>query len=85
MLLILGQVLLLNHVVQHQLEEAVAPDNDHCSFCAVGNQAAPALDPPPVAPSLAYMIVVYLAMGTAMVAGFPLSRVRLRGPPSSIG
>lgn len=85
MLLILGQVLLLTHVVQHQLEEAIAPDGDHCSFCAIGNHAAPAFDPPAIAPTLAYTIILYLAFGTAYVAGFPLPHIRLRGPPSSIG
>lgn len=84
MLLILGQVLLLNHVVVHQLEEAIAPDNDHCSFCAIGDHAAPALVPPAVLPTLTYTLVLYLALGSAFVAGFPLPLVRLRGPPFSI-
>jgi len=84
MLLILGQVLLLNHVVVHQLEEAIAPDNDHCSFCAIGHHAAPALVPPMTAPSLVYTIVLYLALGAASIQGFSLLRIRLRGPPHSI-
>lgn len=84
MLLILGQVLLLIHVAQHQLEEAIAPDGDHCSFCAVGNHAAPGIIPPPFTPSLAYTIVLYLAFATAYVAGFPLELVHLRGPPSRL-
>jgi hypothetical protein len=83
-LLIVGQVLLLNHVALHQLEEAIAPDNDHCSFCAVGSHAAPAIVPP-LLPILTYIIVVYLTLGTTGVVGFDLPVIRVRGPPPCIG
>ncbi len=85
MLLVLGQVLLLNHVIVHQLEDAITPNNDHCSFCAIGNHSAPAVVAPPTTPSLAYTLVLYLAFGCVYVTGFSLSQIRLRGPPFSLG
>ena len=82
MLLILGQVLLLNHVVLHQLEDAITSDNDHCSFCAIGSHSAPAATVPPILASLAYVIVFYLPLCTAGLIGFFLPLIRLRGPPT---
>jgi hypothetical protein len=84
MLLMVAHVMLMNHVVVHQLEDAIHPDNDHCSFCDIGNQATPPALPPPVFPSATYAVVIYLTLVTAYVVGFTLDRVRLRGPPLSV-
>jgi hypothetical protein len=81
MLLVVGQVLLISHVVVHQLEEAIAPDNDHCCFCEIGNHASAPQLPPPVVPIFVYTNVVFFAFVASCVAGFPLPLLRARGPP----
>lgn len=81
-LLLLGQIALLQHVVTHQLEQAIAQDDDHCSFCAVGSHADTADAPPPVFEPLGKNFV-YEELNIQGVVGFSLRLLHICGPPQS--
>ena len=83
LLLILGQAVLLNHVVQHQLEHAFAQqeDNDGCSFCAIGGHMASNALPSPPAPTIVWARVVYLPFATQCLTSHSLQTLGARGPP----
>jgi hypothetical protein len=82
LLLILGQVVMLHHVVHHQLEHLFTQqDDDSCSFCAIGGHMASNVLPPPSMPSLVWAHVVYLFPPTLCLTSHGVQTLRVRGPP----
>jgi len=84
LLLILGQAMLLQHVVHHQLEHALAQqddDNDGCVFCAIGGHMAANSLPLPPLPSLVWKTVEYPLPAAQCVTGYSVQTLGARGPP----
>jgi len=83
LLLILGQGLLLHHIVQHGLEHAVGQQEDDggCSFCAVGGHMVTSALPPQPKPLLVLAwVVCFLPVVQFVIIHCPQA-FGARGPP----
>ena len=83
LLLILGQALLLHHVVQHGQEHAIGLQDDDgcCSFCVVGgHMVTHALSFQPVPSSILVWVLYFLPAAQYFLTHYPQA-FEARGPP----
>ena len=83
LLLILGQALLLHHVIQHGQEHALGlhADDGGCSFCAVGgHMVTTVLSFQPVPSSILVWVLFFIPVAQHILTQYPLV-FDARGPP----